>query len=135
VSSPSSRIWIALATVLAIHEEVVAEHGGSTGIRERGLLESALARPINAAQFGEPAPDVPELAGLYAIAITRDHPFVDGNKRVAYVLLETFLELNGYTLPIDDPEAITMMWSLAGGDETDATFVAWMRQNAVSRPD
>ncbi len=135
MSSPSSRIWIALATVLAIHEEVVAEHGGSTGIRERGLLESALARPINAAQFGEPAPDVPELAGLYAIAITRDHPFVDGNKRVAYVLLETFLELNGYTLPIDDPEAITMMWSLAGGDETDATFVAWMRQNAVSRPD
>jgi death-on-curing protein len=135
VSSPSSRFWIALETVLAIHEEVVAEHGGSTGIRDRGLLESALARPINAAQYGEPAPDVPELAAQYAIAVSRNHPFVDGNKRVAYVLLETFLELNGYTLPVDDAEAIAMMWSLAAGDETDATFVAWVRENAVSQPD
>jgi death on curing protein len=134
VSSPSSPIWIAVETVLAIHEAVVAEHGGSIGIRDRGLLESALARPINAAH-GEPSPDVPELAALYAIAVSRNHPFVDGNKRVAYVLLETFLELNGYTLPVEDAEAIAMMWSLAAGDETDATFVAWVRENAVSRPD
>jgi death-on-curing protein len=132
VNSPSSPIWIAVETVLAIHEAVVAEHGGSTGIRDRGLLESVLARPINAAQYGDPAPDVPELAALYAISISRNHPFVDGNKRVVYVLLETFLELNGYTLPVEDAEAIAMMWSLAAGDETDATFIAWVCENAVS---
>jgi death-on-curing protein len=135
VSSPSSRVWIAAETVLAIHEQVVAEHGGSAGIRDRGLLESALARPINAAQYGEPLPDVPELGALYAIAVSRNHPFVDGNKRVAYVLLETFLELNGYVLPVGDAEAIAMMWSLAAGEETDATFVAWGRQNALPQPD
>jgi death-on-curing protein len=135
VSSPSSPIWIAVETVLAIHDAVIAEHGGSTGIRDRGLLESALARPINAAQYGEPPPDVPELAALYAVAVSRNHPFVDGNKRVAYVLLETFLELNGYTLPVADAEAIAMMWSLAAGDETDATFVGWVRENAVLSAD
>jgi death-on-curing protein len=135
VSSPSSPIWIAVETVLAIHEAVVAEHGGRTGIRDRGLLESALARPTTAAKYAEPAPDVPELAALYAVAVSRNHPFVDGNKRVAYVLLETFLELNGCTLPVDDAEAIAMMWSLAAGNETDATFVAWVRENAVSQPD
>lgn len=131
MSSPSNRVWIAVETVLAIHEQVVAEHGGGTGIRDQGLLDSALARPINAAHYGEPEPDVPELAALYAIAVSRNHPFVDGNKRVAYVLLELFLELNGYALPVSNAEAVAMMWSLASGDETDATFVMWVRENAI----
>lgn len=133
VSSRSSPVWIAAETVLAVHEALLAEHGGGTGLRDSGLLDSALARPINAGLYGDPPPSVPELAALYAIAISQNHPFVDGNKRVAYVLLETFLELNGFTLPVLDAEAIAMMWSLAAGEESDATFTRWVCEKAVAR--
>ena len=82
-------VWLSRQTILAVHDEQLAEHGGAVGVRDEGLLESALARPLNRASYGDP--DMAELAALYAIAIARNHPFVDGNKRTAYVALNRFL--------------------------------------------
>ena len=102
-------VWLLRQLILAIHDEQLAEHGGALGLRDDGLLDSALARPLNRAGYGEP--DTAELAALYAIAIARNHPFVDGNKRTAYVALETFLALNGGRFPVSDAEAVVMRTS------------------------
>jgi death-on-curing protein len=93
------------------------------------LFDSALARPLNRAGYGEP--DVAELAALYAIAIARNHPFVDGNKRSAYVALETFLTLNGHRFPVSDAEAVVMTLAMASGEMGDDEFIDWVRANAV----
>jgi death-on-curing protein len=125
-------VWLSLEIVLAIHDEQLAEHGGATGLRDAGLLESALARPLNHASYGEP--DIAELAGLYSLGIVRNHPFVDGNKRTGYVALETFLELNGALFPVSDADAVIAILELAAGDTTDDEFIAWVRSNAVLPP-
>ena len=121
-------VWLSKQTVLAIHDEQLAEHGGAAGIRDDGLLESALARPLNRASYREP--DIAELAALYAIAIAQNHPFLDGNKRTAYVTLETFLELNGLRFPVSDTQAVIAMLSLAAGDTSDDEFTDWVRAHA-----
>jgi death-on-curing protein len=120
-------LWLTRETVYAIHDEQLAEHGGAAGVRDPGLLESALARPLNAASYGEP--DLAELAALYALGITRNHPFVDGNKRTAYVVLETFIRINGQRFPVSDAMAVVAMQDLAGNEITDAEFIAWVREN------
>lgn len=120
-------VWLSRPLVLAIHDEQLAAHGGAIGIRDDGLLESARVRPLNRAGYGEP--DVAELAALYAIAIARNHPFLDGNKRTAYVALETFLELNGAWFPVGDAEAVVMTLALAAGDMRDEAFTAWVRSH------
>ena len=120
-------VWLSKQTVLAIHDEQLAEHGGAVGVRDEGLLESALARPLNRASYGKP--DIAELAALYAVAIVQNHPFVDGNKRTAYVMLETFLELNGLQFPVNDTQAVIAMLSLAAGDTSDDEFIEWVRAN------
>jgi death-on-curing protein len=124
--------WLSLRDVLAIHDEQLAEHGGAIGVRDAGLLESALARPMNRASYGEP--DIAELAALYALGVVRNHPFVDGNKRTSYVMLETFLELNGATFPISDEEAVVTVLRLAAGELTDDEFIAWVRANMRATP-
>ena len=121
-------VWLSRELILAIHDEQIAEHGGSSGTRDEGLLESALARPVNHAGYGDP--DTAELGALYAIAIARNHPFIDGNKRTAYVALETFLRLNGLIFPAGDVECVIMMLRLAADDITDDDFTAWVRQHA-----
>jgi death-on-curing protein len=121
-------IWLSRQLVLAIHDEQLAEHGGALGLRDDGLLESALARPLNRAGYGEP--DVAELAALYAIAIARNHPFVDGNKRSAWSALVTFLALNGVEFSPPEVEATVNMLRLAGGDLSDDEFTAWVRLHA-----
>jgi death-on-curing protein len=118
-------VWLSQQIVLAIHDEQLAEHGGAIGLRDPGLLESALARPMNRAGYGDP--DIAELAAVYAIAIVQNHPFLDGNKRTAYVMLETFLELNGASFPVSDIEAVIAMLSLAAGDSSDEEFTSWVR--------
>ncbi len=120
-------VWLSRQLILAIHDEQLAEHGGAIGIRDEGLLESTLARPLNLAGYGQP--DTAELAARYAIAIARNHPFVDGNKRVAYVALEAFLALNGLRFPVSDADAVIMTLRLAAGDVTDQAFTAWMQSN------
>ncbi|MGA8194689.1 MAG: type II toxin-antitoxin system death-on-curing family toxin [Acetobacteraceae bacterium] len=118
-------------TILASHDEQLAEHGGAVGVRDEGLLESALARPLNRASYGDP--DMAELAALYAIAIARNHPFVDGNKRTAYVTLESFLELNGCEFPVSDRDAVIATLALASSAMSDDEFTAWVRGNTRVR--
>jgi death-on-curing protein len=125
-------IWLSRNLVLAIHDEQLAQHGGAAGIRDEGLLESALARPLNRAAYGEP--DVVELAAFYALGIARNHLFIDGNKRTAYVALETFLELNGLRFPVSDADAVIMSLRMASCYVTDDDYVDWVRANAELKP-
>ena len=121
-------VWLRRDLIEIIHSEQLAQHGGGTGLRDAGLLESALARPLNLVTYGEP--DVGELAAMYAIGICKNHPFVDGNKRTAYVALETFLALNGMAFPASDAESTVAMQDLAAGDLAEADFTAWVRDHA-----
>lgn len=119
------HIWVDLQVVLAIHDEQVAEHGGASGVRDRGLLESALARPQSLAAYSNP--DLADLVVAYAAAISRNHPFVDGNKRTAWVVAETFVELNGHEIDADDASVYPQMLALAEGRLEEKEFAAWLR--------
>ncbi len=124
-------VWIDPAVVLAVHEEQLAEHGGAAGVRDVGLLESALARPRNLAHYGEP--DVCELAAAYAFGLARNHPFIDGNKRSAFVATELVLMLNGWQLTATDADCVLVMLSLAAGDIDETPFAAWLRDRVQRR--
>jgi death-on-curing protein len=119
-------IWVTLDVAIAAHAEQIAEHGGGEGIREAGSLESAMARPQNLALYGEP--DISELAASYAYGIARNHPFVDGNKRTAAVVSETFLMLNGGLLLATDAELVVAFVALAAGELTEDELTAWFRE-------
>jgi death-on-curing protein len=121
-------IWVADGVVVAIHEAQLAEHGGPPGIRDEGLLSSALARPHNLEAYGD-APDAAALAAAYAFGIARNHPFLDGNKRTAFVVMELFLNLNGWTLNADDAACITAMQALAAGELSEKALLKWLREN------
>ncbi len=121
-------VWLSRDLVLAIHDEQLARHGGAAGLRDAGLLESALARPLNLAAYNEP--DIAELGATYAIAIARNHPFIDGNKRAAFMALVLFLALNGMAFDPPEVEATITMLSMAAGDVDDPTFIAWVRRHA-----
>ena len=120
-------IWVALDVAIAAHAEQIAEHGGGEGIREAGLLDSAMARPQNLALYGDP--DVSELAASYAFGIARNHPFVDGNKRTAAVVSETFLVLNGHVLTATDAELVITFVALAGGELSEEELTDWFRDH------
>lgn len=126
----SRWVWIDPAVVLAIHDEQIAEHGGAPGVRDTGLLESALARPQNLEAYG--GPDVFLLAAAYAFGVAKNHPFVDGNKRTALVLCELFLELNGWRNEANDAETLAAMLDLAAGDLDENGFAAWLREACVA---
>jgi death-on-curing protein len=120
-------VWLSRRVVLALHDEQLREHGGATGTRDDGLLDSALARPLNHAGYGDP--DLAELAALYAIGIARNHPFVDGNKRTAFAALFTFLGLNGAEFEPSEVDATMTMLALASGNISDPDFIAWVREH------
>lgn len=122
-------IWVDLKVALAAHEEQLAEHGGASGVRDLNMLESALARPLNLVAYGKP--DVAELAASYAFGIAKNHPFVDGNKRTAAVVSETFLVLNGYELTCSDVEMVTTFLALAAGELTVEALADWFRTHIV----
>ncbi|WP_298726294.1 type II toxin-antitoxin system death-on-curing family toxin [uncultured Ferrovibrio sp.] len=117
--------WIDAAVIMAVHDTQLAEHGGSSGLRDAGLLESALARPINLAAYG--TPDAASLAAAYGYGIARNHPFVDGNKRSAFVAAKLFLRLNGWDFVADEVEHISIMLRLAEGSLSEEDFAAWIR--------
>ncbi|HZK80704.1 MAG TPA: type II toxin-antitoxin system death-on-curing family toxin [Humisphaera sp.] len=119
-------IWISRELALAIHSRQLAEHGGADGVRDGGLLESALARPRNRFNYEDPTPTLAGLAASYAFGIARNHAFVDGNKRTAAVVCETFLVLNGQTLEATDVELYPIFLSLAAGSTTQAELQAWL---------
>jgi death-on-curing protein len=129
-----SFIFLNRDVVLAIHEEQLAQHGGGVGVRDEGLLESALARPANRAAY-EPEADCAALAAGYAFGIAKNHPFIDGNKRTAYVAMELSLVLNGFQLIASDEEALMAMLRLASGEIGEAAFAEWIRQNLVPAED
>ena len=119
-------IWIVDSVVLAIHEAQLAEHGGMVGIRDEDLLASALARPRNVQAYGDD-PDAASLAAAYAFGLSRNHPFLDGNKRTAFVVMELFLNLNGWTLDADDAVCISMMATLAASKLSEEMLAKWLR--------
>lgn len=122
--------WLSRALILAIHDEQLAEHGGRTGVRDDGLLHSALARPRNRFAYNEAA-DLAALAAAYAFGLAKNRPFVDGNKRVAQVAAEVFLDLNGMTLTASDKDCVLTMLRLAAGEIEESAFAAWLRANAT----
>lgn len=126
-------VWLEMALVLAIHDRQIAEHGGSAGVRDDGLLESALARPQQLHAYGEPAPDLADLAAALAHGLARNHPFVDGNKRTAHVAYRTFLALNGVELDATDEEKYLTIIALAEGKLSERDFASWLRVHARAR--
>lgn len=120
--------WLRLPVVLAVHEAQLAEHGGATGIRDQGLLESALARPRQIYAYVDHA-DLTQLAAAYAIAFARNHAFVDGNKRTAWIVCATFLELNGKSVTAEQAEVVAMMLAVAENSITEDQFAEWLRRN------
>lgn len=118
-------IWVLESVALAAHAEQLAEHGGADGIRDKGGLQSALARPRNLADYGEP--DVASLAAAYAFGIARNHPFTDGNKRTAAVVSETFLALNGHALSCTDAQMVVTFVALAAGELSEDELADWFR--------
>jgi death on curing protein len=113
--------------VLAIHDEQLAIHGGSIGLRDGGLLESALARPQNKWNYEEAG--LPELAAAYGYGIARNHPFVDGNKRTALLAIYTFLGINGVDFAVAEADAAAMILALAAGEVSEASLARWVRDN------
>ena len=119
-------LWVAVETAAAAHAEQLAEHGGGEGVRDARLLESAMARPRNLEAYGDA--DAAGLAAAYAYGIARNHPFVDGNKRTAAVVAETFLILNGYRLTASDAELVVAVLTLAAGELSEEETAEWFRE-------
>jgi death-on-curing protein len=121
--------WVDTRAVLLLHDEVLAEHGGGSGIRDEGLLDSALARPRNLFAYS-PDADIPQLAAHYGFGLTRNHPFVDGNKRAAFVTTALFLRLNGYRFAATRTDEIHTMLDLAAGHLSEGEFADWIRAHS-----
>jgi len=124
-------IWIERAVILAIHDMQLAEHGGGSGVRDDNLLESAMARPINLAAYGNP--DAAALAAAYGYGISRNDAFIDGNKRTGFVAAELFLRLNGYQLVADDADCVLTMLAVASDDLSEDAFADWLRAHIARR--
>lgn len=123
--------WLSQRALVLLHDESLAQHGGSSGLRDEGLLESALSRARNIAAYG--TPDVAELAAAYAYGIAKNHPFVDGNKRAAFLAAGVFLRLNGMRLVASQAEATVAMFTLAAGELDEAGFAEWLRRHVSPR--
>lgn len=126
-------LWISAELAIAIHQRQLAEHGGADGVRDQGLLESALSRPRHLFAYSDPTPEMPELAAAYAFGIARNHAFIDGNKRTAAVVCETFLELNGWDLAASDSEMYPIFLDLAAGALDEDGLADWLKQKAKPR--
>ncbi len=124
--------WLKEAVILAVHDEQIAEHGGRQGIRDMGLVSSALMRPQNLAAYENPS--VFDLAAAYAFGIIKNHPFVDGNKRTGFLAAYIFLALNGWELMASEVDAVTVVLALAEGKVEEALFSEWLKANFVTLP-
>lgn len=122
-----SWVWLKAAVLLAVHDEQIAEHGGSPGVRDSGLLDSAIALPLHIDTYG--SPDAASLAAAYAFGIVRNHPFVDGNKRTGFVALELFLALNGFALTASDEDVVRVILDLAAGSVSEEELAGWVRRH------
>ena len=125
-------LWIDETTVIAIHGRLLAVHGGKAGLRDRGLLQSALARPQQHRVYSE-SPSIPEMATLYTAGIVRNRPFADGNKRTGFVTGVLFLELNGFDFKASEEDATQAVMSLAAGTLDEAGYAAWLLSNTKAK--
>ena len=123
--------WINRRVLLLLHDESLAEHGGASGLRDEGLLDSALARPLNLALYGEP--DAASLAASYGLGLAKNHAFIDGNKRAAFLAVGLFLGLNGYRLKATQADATLTVLSVAAGELDEAGFAEWIRTHMQAR--
>ena len=123
--------WVDKRALLLLHDESLAEHGGATGIRDEGLLDSALARPFNLNAYGKS--DFADLAAAYAIGLAKNHAFVDGNKRAALLATGLFLRLNGYRVQVTQADATVTLFAVAADEMDEATFADWLRRHCVKR--
>lgn len=124
-------VWLDNSVILAVHDEQLAEHGGISGVRDEGMFLSAMSRAQNLAAYG--APDYAELAAAYGVGLAKNHPFLDGNKRTAFVAVELFLVLNAFDLVANDVNCTLTMLAVAAGDMDEAALAAWIRENTAKR--
>ncbi len=127
-------IWIRQDVVLAMHEEALTLHGGPEGVRDPGLLESALARPKNLFAYSDQEPSLGQLAAFYAKGIVANHPFVDGNERTAFTVSVTFLRLNGPQLTASKEDRVVIFWGLAAGEISESQLALWFERNTSTFP-
>lgn len=123
--------WIDRRALELLHEQSLSEHGGASGLRDEGLLESALARALNLAHYG--SPDIADLAAAYGVGLAKNHPFVDGNKRAAFLAVGLFLALNGRRLVATQADATLTMLAVAAGQMDEAAFARWLRAHCAPR--
>jgi death-on-curing protein len=126
-----NRRWIDKSALILLHDESLAEHGGRAGLRDEGLLESALNRPLNMLAYVEP--DIADLAASFASGLAQNHPFVDSNKRAAFLAVGMFLYLNGYRLQATQADATLTVLGLAAGEISETNFAAWLSRHAIPR--
>ena len=122
-------VWVSEKIVLAIHEDQLIQHGGSSGIRDENLLGASLARPKHLFTYGTPT--IHDLAAAYGYGIAKNHPFIDGNKRTAFMVMYTFLGLNDYWLEVLEPEVVIKMEGLTTDKETQESIAVWLKVNTV----
>ena len=125
--------WISKPALLLLHDESLAEHGGAPGIRDEGLLDSALARPLQLASYGDPPPDLAALAASYGVGLAKNHGFVDGNKRAAFLAVGLFLGINGFRLLASQADATLTMLAVAAGEIDEQAFAGWIRAHLTPR--
>ena len=123
--------WIDRRTLVLLHDESLAEHGGASGLRDETMLRSALARPLHLVSYG--SPDVADLAAAYGVGLAKNHPFVDGNKRAAFLSVGLFLALNGQRLVATQAEATLVMFDVAASAMDESSFASWIRGHMAPR--
>jgi death-on-curing protein len=121
-------VWVLRETVLTLHEQSLAEFGGAAGIRDEGLLDSALGKPKNLFAYGKPT--IFDLAASYGFGLVKNHAFIDGNKRAGFITAVTFLELNGWRFQATESEAAVRTLALAAGEMSEKEFAAWLKENS-----
>jgi death on curing protein len=121
-------VWVRRDVVLAFHDRLLAEHGGAAGIRDEGLLDSALGKPQNLFAYGKP--NLFELAASYGFGLVKNHPFIDGNKRIGFATASLFLELNGYEFNATEVDVVLRTLALAAGEMSEAAYAEWLKANS-----
>ncbi|MGB6219487.1 type II toxin-antitoxin system death-on-curing family toxin [Haloferula sp.] len=124
-------VWLPIEAILALHEQLLARFGGSAGVRDKGMLESALGRPQQLSHYGDPS--VFAIAASYAFGIVKNHPFIDGNKRTGFMAAYTFLGVNGYRLVAPEEEAVVQTLGLASGAIGEEDYAAWLEGGSEQR--
>jgi death-on-curing protein len=127
-------VWVLRDTVVAVQEQLLAAFGGGSGVRDAGLLESTLARPVNRLSYERAAITLFDLAAAYAFGLAKNHPFVDGNKRIAFATAVVFLELNGYRFEAGEAEAVIQTLALAAGELKEHEYAQWLKTNSKRTP-